>query len=190
MLSRNLPKSIQHNRWFELRKRVAEGRWNPNYNVTGVLLNALVEKMNSDTWDNYGVYVWIQNAGPASFMPMQDTCASGFGSAWIQRAHNLYPGRDIPVGFVTFPAIAGSIVYGCSEFTPPTIAIAEISPSFLSLLSVVLAHEMTHILLHSTNEDEVNSFVCNSHPSAEMIARIQAGALQFEMPLPADYQFP
>lgn len=158
------------------------------------LVEDAVQSMNNnrDTWDAAHIYFWIRYAGPEKFIP--DTGDCGFTvdtfKQWGHHAWILYTGSDIPIGIFSGLKKAIRPPAGCAAAYNGEYAISVKWDSFEKMHSLLLTHEICHVLGFS--EAEINIVDPTGYGDilqfpSEWIDRIKAAARQFQMPLPDDY---
>jgi hypothetical protein len=141
--------------------------------------NVLLSYMNplNHEWDPLHIFFFIRAAQPESFVPSSgDICAL----RWVDQATRLYPGPDIPIAI--YETGSSSEWAGCEK--DGGIAIVFTSNP---LEYTVLAHELLHVF--GFTDVVLQHEPIYSIPSL-WYAQILSAAQQYEMPLPADYEFP
>jgi hypothetical protein len=180
--------------------------WNPaltaDINVT--YLRQVVDLMDQKIWDPLHIYFFIYAAQPKQFVPRTENCAH-FESDWRNDALSLYP-SEVPVGvFEDLGVIpsgyeAGGVALGgqpyaaCSCVTGTNCAdsgvISLILYEYVGGDAVNLSHELLHVIGRIT-DDQIYSIPISDEVIPRIwYAQLQAGAKQYETPIPADYQFP
>jgi hypothetical protein len=176
--------------------------WSPNLRPTvdARYLRQVVDFMNYQIWDPTGIFFFLYSASQESFIPETEYCLSSKPWSWHDSAVALYPIKDIPVAVVSSLGRSNGTYFvgpieGCAF-----ICAAATNCLMSGVVAFVLEHNLTRDARVLTAElfhviAEISDQEIFTIPNSTLVipvawySRLQAGAKQYETPLPPDYPF-
>jgi hypothetical protein len=176
--------------------------WSPSLAVDARYLRQVVNFMDDQIWDPTGIFFFVYSASQESFIPSTANCSSPSGWGWHDSAIKIYPVKDIPVaivsslGWLNGPYFVGPIE-GCACLAGTNCwmgngVVAFALERYLNPPSNdarVLTLELFHVIGGISDQEIYAIPNSTSVIPVAWYPRLQAGAKQYETPIPADYPF-